>query len=150
MISRASRDVLLNKAFNLACFILGDRNAALRVVAGALAKLDVAVAVQGKRLYYRPTGRPWLSRRTQSDPIRNNISFNELHLFQRLIYIESEPYEVAQETGKGSKPPGEEDLVIHYVKHLTTKTIKRNSFYVTLGLSRLLYSLRVEGEWGRN
>jgi hypothetical protein len=140
MISLASTDVLLNKAFNLACFILGDRNAALRVVAGALAKLEVAVAAQGKRLYYRPTGRPSSSRRTQSNPFRNNISFNELHLFQRLIYIESEPYEVAQEEGKGSKPPGEEDLVIHFVKHLTRKTIKRNSFYVTLGLSRLLYS----------
>jgi len=31
-------------------------------------------------------------------------------------------------------------LVIHFVKHLTKKTIKRNSFYVTLGLSRLLHS----------
>ncbi len=140
MISSASTDLLLNKAFNLACFILGDRKAALLVVVGALAKLEVAVAVQGKRLYYRPTGRPWLPRRSQPNPIRNNISFNEQHLFQRLIYIESEPYEVAQEKGKGSKPAGEEELVIHFVKHLTTKTIKRNSFYVTLGLSRLLYS----------
>ncbi len=139
MIRLAYTDDLLNKAFQLACFILGDRNAALRVVAGALAKLEVAAAAQDKRLYYRPTGRPW-SGRSQWDRFRNNISFNEPHLLQRLIYIESEPYEKAQEQAKGSAAVGEEDLVIHFIKHLTKKTVKRNSFYVTLGLSRLLYS----------
>lgn len=139
VIGLSSTDELLNKAFQLACFILGDREAALRVVATAVAKLEVAVATQGKRLYYTPTGRLW-SRRTQSKRTRNNISFNELHLLQRLIYIESEPYEIALEQGKGSTHLVEEDLVIHFIKHLTTKTTKRNSFYVTLGLSRLLYS----------
>ena len=139
MISLASTNGLLNKAFDLACFILGDRDAALRVVAGSLAKLEVAATAQGKRLYYRPTGRPW-SRSSKSNRFRNNISFNEVHLLQRLICIETEPYEIAKEQGKGSAPVGEEDLVIHFIKHLTTATIKRNSFYVTLGLSRLLYS----------
>src|SRR5207253_2896982 len=84
-------------------------------------------------------GRLW-SRRSQSNRFRNNISFSEPHLLQRLIYIESEPYEVAQEQAKGSAAVGEQDLVIHFIKHLTRKTVKRNSFYVTLGLSRLLYS----------
>jgi len=139
VISLASTNGLLNEAFRLACFILGDRDAALRVVASALAKLEVAATAQGKRLYYRPTGRPW-SRYSQSNRFRNNISFDEPHLLQRLIYIESEPYEIAKEQGKGSAAVGEEDLVIHFIKHLTTKTIKRNSFYVTLGVSRLLYS----------
>lgn len=139
MISIASSNGLLNKAFDLASFILGDRDAALRVVAGSLAKLEVAATAQGKRLYYRPIGRPW-SHRSQASRFRNNISFNEVHLLQRLIYIETEPYEIAKEQGKGSAPVGEEDLVIHFIKHLTTATIKRNSFYVTLGLSRLLYS----------
>jgi len=104
-----------------------------------MAKLEVAIAAQDKRLYYRPTGRLW-SGRSQSNRFRNNISFNEPHLLQRLIYIESEPYEKAQEQARGSEALGEEDLVIHFIKHLTKKTIKRNSFYVTLGLSRLLYS----------
>ena len=139
MISLTSNNGLLDKAFRLACFILGDRNAALRVVTSALAKLEVAATAQGKRLYYRPTGRPW-SRRSQPSRFRNNTSFNEPHLLQRLIYIESEPYEIAKEQGKGSAAVGEEDLVIHFIKHLTAKTIKRNSFYVTLGVSRLLYS----------
>ncbi len=139
MINLASIDDLMNKAFQLACFILNDRDAALRVVTGALAKLEVATAAQNKRLYYRPTGRLW-SRGSQSNRFRNNISFNEPHLLQRLIYIESEPYEIAQEQAKGSAAVGEVDLVIHFIKHLTKKTVKRNSFYVTLGLSRLLYS----------
>jgi hypothetical protein len=139
VIGPESSDGLLNKAFHLACFILGDRDAALRVVTSALAKLEVAIAAQGKRVYYRPTGRLW-ARRSQWNRFRNNISFNEPHLLQRLIYIESEPYEIAQEQAKGSAAVGEEDLVIHFIKHLTKKTVKRNSFYVTLGLSRLLYS----------
>ena len=138
MIRLASTDDLLDNAFQLACFILNDRDAALRVVRGALAKLEVASAAQGKRLYYKTKGRDW-SRRS-SNRFRNNVSFNEPHLLQRLIYIESEPYEIAQEQTNGSAAVGEEDLVIHFIKHLTKKTIKRNSFYVTLGLSRLLYS----------
>jgi hypothetical protein len=135
----SSNDGLLNRAFNLASFIVGDREAALRIVTGAITKLQVAVATQGKRLYYRPIGRSW-SRKGHPKRSRNNISFNETHLLQRLIYLESEPYEIAVERGKSSTYATEEDLVIHFVKHLTKKTIKRNSFYVTLGLSRLLHS----------
>lgn len=139
MIDLESIDGLLNKAFNLAYFIQRDRNAAVHIVARTLTKLEAVTAAQRKRLYYRPAGRPW-SLRSQSDPLRNKISFNELHLLQRLIYIESEPYEIAQEKGKGPHIVGEEDLVIHYIKHLVGKTIRRNSFYVTLGLGRVLHS----------
>lgn len=139
MVDLASTDGLLNKAFHLACFIQGERVAALQIVAGALAKLEVAATAQHKRLYYRPAGRPW-SLRSQWDRFRNNISFSELHLLHCLIYIESEPYEIAQEQGKASALAGEEDLVIHFIKHLIMRTIKRNSFYVTLGVSRLLYN----------
>jgi hypothetical protein len=138
VITSSSTDSLLNSGFHLAHFIVGDREIALRVLTGALAKIQVAVTTQGKRLYYTPTGRSW-ARREKSHS-RNNISFNELHLLQRLIYLESEPYEIAVEQGKGSKSVSEEDLVIHFVKHLAKKTVKRNSFYVTLGLSRLLHS----------
>jgi len=139
VIDSANIDGYLEKAFQLACFIQRDRNAAVHIVARAMANLEVAATTQGKRLYYKPAGRPWL-RRSQPDRLRNKISFNELHLLQRLIYIESEPYEIAQERGRGSTRAGEEDFVIHYVKHLVGETIKRNSFYVTLGLGRLLHS----------
>ena len=139
MINFASIDGLLDKAFQLACFIHGDRETALRIVVRALARLEVAAAAQRKRLYYRPAGRSW-PRPPESDRFRNNVSFDETHLLQRLIYIESEPHEIAREQGRGSTPASEEDLVIHFVKYLVRTTAKRNSFYVTLGLSRLLYS----------
>ena len=139
MINLASIDDQLDKAFDLACFIQRDRNAAVRIVTQALAKLEVAVTTQGKRLYYKPAGRPQL-RRSLPDRLRNKISFCDTHLLQRLIYIESEPYEIAQERSNGSTRADEEDFVIHFVKHLVGKTIKRNSFYVTLGLGRLLHS----------
>ena len=139
MISLESIDGLASKAFDLACFIQRDRRAAVSIVAGALAKLEVVATAQGKRLYYRPSGRRW-SLRSQSDGLRNKISFNQPHLLQRLIYLESEPYEIAQEKQRGPGGIGEEDLVIHFVKHLVRKTTKRNSFYVTLGLGRLLHS----------
>ncbi|HEY0378981.1 MAG TPA: hypothetical protein VGC87_18850 [Pyrinomonadaceae bacterium] len=125
----AVRNDLLNKAFTLACFIHGDRKVSLRAVAEALAKLQVAATAQGKRLYYRPSGRA-----------RNKISFNEAHLLQRLVYIESEPYEIQRERGDSPVQLEEEDLLIHFIKHLVRVTIKRNSFYVTLGLGRLLHN----------
>jgi hypothetical protein len=58
VINLASIDDQLDKAFDLACFIQRDRNAAVRIVTQALAKLEVAVTTQGKRLYYKPAGRP--------------------------------------------------------------------------------------------
>ena len=133
-----SIDDLLNNAFLLACFIQGDRKTAISIVARAMIKIEVATASQGKRLYYKPMGRSW-PERSKSEGFRNKVSFNELHLLQRLIYIESEPYEIQKELGNSSIAPAEKDLVIHFIKHLVRITIKRNSFYVTLGLSRLLY-----------
>ena len=133
-----SIDDLLNKAFLLACFIHGDRKTAISIVARAMIKIEVAAASQGKRLYYKPMGRSW-PQRSKSEGFRNKVSFNELHLLQRLIYIESEPYEIQKERGNNLVAPTEKDLVIHFIKHLVRITIKRNSFYVTLGLSRLLY-----------
>ena len=103
MIGLESIDGLASKAFDLACFIQRDRLAAASIVAGALAKLEVVATAQGKRLYYRPSGRRWLLR-SQSHGLRNKISFNEPHLLQRLIYLESEPYEIAQE--QQSSPGG--------------------------------------------
>jgi hypothetical protein len=135
----AVRDELLNKAFTLACFIHRDREVSLRVVAEALAKLQVAATAQGKRLYYRPSGRAWLGR-AQASGLRNKISFNEAHLLQRLVYIESEPHEIQREKGDAPPPLEDEDLLIHFIKHLVRVTIKRNSFYATLGLGRLLHN----------
>lgn len=131
-------DDLISSAFRLAHFIQGDKETAIRVVAGGLAKLEVAMTVQGKRLYYRPTGRS-SSRQLGLGGVRNKVSFSDAHLLQRLLYVESEFYEKRQEETDDSTLD-EEDMIIRFVKHLVRITIRRNSFYVTLGTSRLLYN----------
>jgi hypothetical protein len=133
-----SVDELLNKAFSLACFILGSRQDAVRTVEEAMARLDVTTAAQGKRLYYKSAS-SWMGG-SKADRYRNKVLFSEVHLLQRLVYIASEPYEQREEQKSVSGSSGEEALLIHFIKHLVRITTRRNSFYVTLGLSRLLYN----------
>src|SRR5262245_9315318 len=123
------------RAFQLAYFIHGDRETALNIAAEALAKLEVAAAAQDKRLYYTPTGRA-----ARAERFRTKVSVGELHLLQRLVYVESEPYERLAEQSPNGESPDEEDMLIHFIKHLVRITVRRNSFYVTLGLSRLLHN----------
>lgn len=132
-----SIDDMLNKAFLLAYFIHGKRETAVQIVLGAMSKLDVATTAQSKRLYYKPGGRSLLRR---SNGFRSKVTFSELHLLQRLVYIESEPYEKQREEASSGAAIRKEDLFIHFIKHLVRVTLKRNSFYVTLGISRLLYN----------
>jgi hypothetical protein len=70
----------------------------------------------------------------RTDGIRNKALFSDLHLLQRLVYGESEPYERQNDSAS------EEDLLVYFIKHLVRITTKRNAFYVTLGVSRLLHS----------
>lgn len=124
----------LEKAFQTAHFILDDRELALRVTGIAAEKLEVAAATQGKRLYYRP--KVDTSARTS----RSKAVFNEAHLFQRLVLAETEHFEKEFEAGFQDLPEHQERMVVHYVKHLMKATLKRNSFYVTLGFCRLLFN----------
>lgn len=117
------------RAFELAYFIHGDRATALKIATEALARLEVALAAQDKRLYYRNPERH-----------RTKVSVSELHLLQRLVYVTSEPLERQAEQAATTAAPGEEDMLVRFIKHLVQITIRRNSFYVTLGLSRLLYN----------
>jgi len=131
-------DHLLVQAFSLAFFIHGDKQTAVRIVVAALAKLEVALTAQYKRLYYQPTGR-LPERRHGPEGLRNKVTFSDLHLLQRLVFVESEPYEKERER-RGWPACSEADLVRYFVKHLARITTRRNSFYVTLGISRLLYN----------
>ncbi|HKR12278.1 MAG TPA: hypothetical protein VJT15_09480 [Pyrinomonadaceae bacterium] len=144
-----STEQALNKAYRLAYFLHQDKDVAMQILGAATLKLNVAMAVQSKRLYYVPVGRfsPGESRRT--DGIRNKALFSDLHLLQRLVYVESEPYERQKERAVHVTPPdvpaagdsaSDEDLLVFFIKHLVRITTKRNAFYVTLGVSRLLHS----------
>ena len=122
---------------------------AIRIVAAATLKLSVAMAAQSKRLYYVPVGRFSRGESRRTDGIRNKALFSDHHLLQRLVYVESEPYERQKERAAMAAPPGvhadgdpasEKDLLVYFIKHLVRITTKRNAFYVTLGVSRLLHS----------
>lgn len=125
-------DELLNSAFQLAYFILGDRTAAIYVAMAAIDKLKTASTIQDRRLYYMPTGR------SAYPAARTKVSLGHIHLLQRLVYTESEPFERLIEGQE--KPLQQHDMIIRFIKHLVRVTTKHNSFYVALGLSRLLYN----------
>jgi hypothetical protein len=133
----ASTDELLNRAFQLAYFIHDDKRTALRVAAEAAAKLEVAAVAQAKRLYYTPGNRRPL-KEGGTNGARTKVFLSDRHLLQRLVYIESEKYEREREEREGGVDAGQ--LLIHFIKHLVRVTTKRSSFYVALGLSRLLYN----------
>ena len=148
-VNRVSTEDVLNKAYRLAYFLHQDKSVATRIVAAATLKLNVAMAVQSKRLYYIPVGRMSRGELRRTNGIRNKALFSDLHLLQRLIYVESEPYERQKERAAQCTPPdvhadgdpaSDEDLLVYFTKHLVRITTKRNAFYVTLGVSRLLHS----------
>jgi hypothetical protein len=129
---------MLSRAFRLAYFIHGDRELAVRIATAAMSKLNASSAAQDKRSYYRTGGR---SRAPGSKVTsrRTKVSLSELHLLQRLVYVESETHE-RQEEQRQSATIDEESLITRYIKHLINITLMRNSFHVTLGVSRLLYN----------
>jgi len=113
----------LRRAFQLAYFILREDQAALRATREAISALDVTLVRQDKRIHYLPGH-------------RTKVSLGELQMLQRLVYFASEAEERRQE-GRGVT---EDALVAHYIKHLVYITGCRNSFFVALGLSRLLHN----------
>ncbi len=139
MVGITVRREALIKGFELVYFIHPQKDLAIRVATEAMNKLEVAVAAQDKRLYYTPKGRGPADR-ARTEKFRNKVSMGELQLLQRLIYIESEPHERNQEQAGQGAAIKEEDMVIRFIKHLVRAAIKRNSFYITLGISRLLHN----------
>ena len=117
----------LERAFQLAYFIHGDVEISKQIAFNAMNKLEVASNAQYKRYYYTPEARN----------SRNKVSMNDLQLLQRLVYVESEAFEKEKEF---TETATEKDLLIYFIKHLIRITLKRNSFYVTLGLSRILHN----------
>src|SRR5262249_27576874 len=113
----------LRRAFQLAYFILGEEQAALRATSDAVSALDVTLVRQDKRIHYLPGH-------------RTKVSLGEWQMLQRLVYIAAEAEERRQE----QQGVTEAALVMRYIKHLVYITVCRNSFFVTLGLSRLLHN----------
>ena len=120
------REDLLEKGFRLAHFLFRDRSTAIHVLTSAFDKLNAQHGYERKRTYWRDK---YLKRRIY------RITRSQADLLQWLIYFESEPYERQQER-HGSQT--EEDMVVRYTKFLVQTTTARSSFYVCVGLQRLL------------
>lgn len=126
------KDEWLDKAFQLAFFLHGKREMAKRIAVNAMNKLETASNAQFKRFYYTPVGRAEHSR-----PTRSRVSLNDLQLLQRLVFVESESFEREEES---DKKISEKNLLKFFIKHLIRISLKRNSFYVTLAVSRILHN----------
>ena len=120
------REDLLEKGFRLAHFLFRERTTAIYVLTSAFDKLNAQHGYESKRTYWRDK---YLKRRIY------RISREQADVLQWLIYFESEHYERQQER-LGLQT--EEDLVVRYVKFLVQTTTARSSFYVCVGLQRLL------------
>jgi hypothetical protein len=119
---------LLQRSFELAYFILQDRFSAINVLIRALEELRVLSRREMKRLYWRD--------KRGARPVRR-IARSDVDLLQWLIMFESEADERAQERA-GNVPL--RIMAIRYVKHLVQITAALSSFYVNVGVGRLLHS----------
>ena len=118
---------LLGRGFQLAYFVIPHRSLAIQILGDARSKLSVQRSRERKRVYWRDKylkGKITRMAREDSD------------LLQWLICFESEKYERQQEQ---TSPPPAEDMVVRYIKHLVEITTAMSSFYVSIGLYRLLH-----------
>ncbi len=129
---RVIDDAKLNQAFQLAHSIFrykeSARKIALEIVREAWNGVEVRLVAQGEADRHEP-----------QNPTK--VRWKNAQWFQILIYSKSEIYERQQEAHDPTSL-SEEDMIIRYVKHLILTTLRRNSFHISLGLSRLLYDYR--------
>ncbi len=124
----AAHEDLLEKGFQLAYFIFPSRTLALRILTGALNKLKAQRGRENRRAYWRDK---YLKRGI------TRISREEQDTLQWLIFFESDRFEKEQEAA------GEqtlEEMAVRYIKHLVRMTTAMSSFYVNLGVHRLLHN----------
>jgi DNA-directed RNA polymerase specialized sigma24 family protein len=60
------------------------------------------------------------------------------HLLQRIVFRQSERYEIRQETLRTKLTM--EDMIVRYLKHLAKLVMRRNSFYAMVGIGRILHN----------
>lgn len=131
--TRPAKNAMIAQAFRLAFFIHRDPEIASQIVIESMIKLNSAAIAQDRRFYYEPAGRSSNNMRT-----RNRVTLGESHLLQRIIFYESQIWEKQFEQTAEATSIDNRQLIVHYIKHLVSITLKRNSFYVALGMTRLL------------
>ena len=119
---------LLQRGFELAYFLIPDRGTAIDILTRALEKIRARSRREMKRLYWRD--------KHAERPVRR-IARSDMDMLQWLIMFEAEQDERAQER-TGSISSG--GMAIRYIKHLIQITTALSSFYVNVGVSRLLHN----------
>ena len=129
----------ISRAFELAYFIIPDKSIALRVTEDAWCSLELILGKQEKsrKTYRQLLG--YLKGEERSRPLRTKIRLSHEQTLQWLVCAQSDSWERVTEHGDSLYAPRMEDLVVRYIKHLVRITSNRNSFYVALGIARLLY-----------
>jgi hypothetical protein len=122
---------LWHRAFQLAASLYRFREEvrpmALNILREALGGVETMLRAQGEADRHDPSA-------------PSKVRWSERHWLQLLVYIKSERYEKQREQVNDGAHLSEADMMIRFVKHLILITCRRNSFHVTLGLSRLLHS----------
>ncbi len=137
--SRTNEQEQIDRGVGLAYFILGQKGMALRVVEEALCSLDLMLGKQDKIRRNYQTLMGFVKWEERARPVRTTVKLTPAQMFQWLVYEKSEARERDTEFNDSPYPPSQDDMVVRYIKHLVRITMKRNSFYVTLGVGRLLY-----------
>jgi hypothetical protein len=119
---------LLQRGFELAYFLIPDRVTAIDILTRALEKIRARSRREMKRLYWRD--------KHAERPVRR-IARTDIDMLQWLIMFEAEQDERAQERA-GSISSAR--MAIRYIKHLIQITTGLSSFYVNVGVSRLLHN----------
>lgn len=119
---------VLQRGFELAYFLVPDRPTAVDVLIRALEKVRVGSRRELKRLYWRD--------KHADRPVRR-IARSDVDMLQWMIMFESEQDEKAQER---TYAPSVESMVVRYIKHLVQITTALSSFYVNIGVTRLLHN----------
>jgi hypothetical protein len=119
---------LLQRGFELAYFLIPHRSTAIDILARAVEKIRARSRREMKRLYWRD--------KHADRPVRR-IARSDMDMLQWLIMFEAEQGERAQErTGSISS----RSMAVRYIKHLIQITTALSSFYVNVGVSRLLHN----------
>jgi hypothetical protein len=119
---------LLQRGFELAYFLIPDRVTAIDILTRALEKIRARSRREMKRLYWRD--------KHAERPVRR-IARSDMDMLQWLIMFEAEQDERAQERAGSISSAG---MTIRYIKHLIQITTALSSFYVNVGVSRLLHN----------
>jgi hypothetical protein len=119
---------LLHRGFGLAYFLIPDRVTAIDLFTRALEKIRARSRREMKRIYWRD--------KHAERPVRR-IARSDMDMLQWLIMFEAEQDERAQERAGSISS---RSMAIRYIKHLIQITTALSSFYVNVGVSRLLHN----------